>query len=90
MATLPQLIEDDIQRLDQALGEFITAADATARKSYAQAVNFSAQIAHDPTATAADKIEYLQLLHLANDAARLTLDEVAEWSAIYGKEFVEM
>jgi predicted regulator of Ras-like GTPase activity (Roadblock/LC7/MglB family) len=30
MATLPQLIEDDIQRLDEALREFITAADATA------------------------------------------------------------
>jgi hypothetical protein len=29
-------------------------------------------------------------LHLAGDAARLMLDEVAEWSAIYGKEFVEM
>ncbi len=30
MATLPQLIEDDIQRLDEALGEFIASADATA------------------------------------------------------------
>jgi predicted regulator of Ras-like GTPase activity (Roadblock/LC7/MglB family) len=30
MATLPQLIEDDIRRLDEALREFITAADATA------------------------------------------------------------
>jgi len=30
MATLPQLIEDDIQRLDEALRDFITAADATA------------------------------------------------------------
>jgi predicted regulator of Ras-like GTPase activity (Roadblock/LC7/MglB family) len=30
MATLPQLIEDDIQRLDEALREFNTAADATA------------------------------------------------------------
>ena len=30
MATLPQLIEDDIQRLDEALREFITAADAAA------------------------------------------------------------
>src|SRR5271170_4338908 len=30
MATLPQLIEDDIQRLGEALREFITAADATA------------------------------------------------------------
>lgn len=29
MATLPQLIEDDIQRLDEALREFITVADAT-------------------------------------------------------------
>ncbi len=29
-------------------------------------------------------------LHLATDAARLMLDEVAEWSAIYGKEFIEM
>jgi predicted regulator of Ras-like GTPase activity (Roadblock/LC7/MglB family) len=30
MATLPQLIEDDIQRIDETLREFITAADATA------------------------------------------------------------
>src|ERR1035438_3533614 len=30
MATLPQLIEDDIGQLDEALREFITAADATA------------------------------------------------------------
>ena len=30
MATLPQLIEDDIQRLDQALRELILATDATA------------------------------------------------------------
>jgi len=32
----------------------------------------------------------LDSLRLAEDVARLTLDEVAEWSAIYGKEFVEM
>ena len=30
MATLPQLIEDDIERLGEALREFIIAADATA------------------------------------------------------------
>lgn len=30
MATLPQLIEDDIQRLDEALREFNVSADATA------------------------------------------------------------
>ena len=30
MATLPQLIEDDIQRLDEALREFLISADATA------------------------------------------------------------
>jgi predicted regulator of Ras-like GTPase activity (Roadblock/LC7/MglB family) len=30
MATLPQLIEDDIQRIGETLREFITAADATA------------------------------------------------------------
>jgi len=30
MATLPQLIEDDIQRLDETLREFIASADATA------------------------------------------------------------
>jgi len=30
MATLPQLIEDDIQRLDEALREFVASADATA------------------------------------------------------------
>ena len=29
MATLPQLIEDDIERLEEALREFITSADAT-------------------------------------------------------------
>jgi predicted regulator of Ras-like GTPase activity (Roadblock/LC7/MglB family) len=30
MATLPQLIEDDIRRLDEALREFIASTDATA------------------------------------------------------------
>jgi predicted regulator of Ras-like GTPase activity (Roadblock/LC7/MglB family) len=30
MATLPQLIEEDIQQLDEALREFIVSADATA------------------------------------------------------------
>jgi len=30
MATLPQLIEDDIQRIDETLREFLAAADATA------------------------------------------------------------
>jgi len=30
MATLPQLIEDDIQRIDETLREFIASADATA------------------------------------------------------------
>jgi predicted regulator of Ras-like GTPase activity (Roadblock/LC7/MglB family) len=30
MATLPQLIEDDIQKLDGTLGEFVESADATA------------------------------------------------------------
>ncbi len=43
-------------------------ADATARKSYAEAMNYSAEIARDPAATTADKIEYLQLLHVANSA----------------------
>ena len=32
----------------------------------------------------------LDVLHVAEDVARVTLDEVAEWTAIYGKEFVEM
>lgn len=35
-------------------------------------------------------IRVIDALHLATDTARLTLDEVAEWSAIYGKEFIEM
>jgi hypothetical protein len=35
-------------------------------------------------------IRIADALHMADDTARLTLDEVAEWSAIYGKEFVEM
>ena len=30
MATLPQLIEDDIQRIDETLREFLASADATA------------------------------------------------------------
>ena len=29
-------------------------------------------------------------LHLGEDVAKSTIDEVAEWSAIYGKDFVEM
>jgi hypothetical protein len=32
----------------------------------------------------------LDVLRLAEDVARSTVDEVAEWSAVYGKEFVEM
>jgi hypothetical protein len=38
--------------------------------------------AHGPKLTSA-------ALKLAEDTARITLDEVAEWSAIYAKEFVE-
>jgi predicted regulator of Ras-like GTPase activity (Roadblock/LC7/MglB family) len=30
MATLPQLLEEDVQRIDEALREFISASDATA------------------------------------------------------------
>ncbi len=32
----------------------------------------------------------LDVLRLAEDVARSTIDEVAEWSAIYGKDFTEM
>ena len=32
----------------------------------------------------------LDVLHVAEDAARLTLDEVADWTALYGTEFLEM
>jgi hypothetical protein len=35
-------------------------------------------------------VRALDALRLAEDIATLTIDEVAEWSAIYGKEFVEM
>ena len=29
-------------------------------------------------------------MRLGDDVAKLTIDEVAEWSALYGKDFVEM
>ena len=32
----------------------------------------------------------LDVLHVAEDAARLTLDEVADWTALYGQEVLEM
>jgi hypothetical protein len=35
-------------------------------------------------------IRLLDALRLGEDVARSTIDEVAEWSAIYGKDFVEM
>jgi hypothetical protein len=41
-------------------------------------------------AMAARGARLADVLHVAEDAARLTLDEVSEWTAIYGKEFVEM
>jgi Tfp pilus assembly protein PilF len=43
------------------------AADAGTHKSYAKAVNYSAEIVRDPAATVSDKIEYLELLHLAGN-----------------------
>ena len=42
-------------------------ADAVSHKSYSKAMNYSAEIIRDPAASVADKIDYLQLLHLAND-----------------------
>jgi Tfp pilus assembly protein PilF len=42
--------------------------DASGHKSFAKAMDYSAEIVRDPAATETDKIEYLQLLHLANDA----------------------
>jgi predicted Zn-dependent protease len=42
------------------------AADASARKLYSKAVAYTAEVVRDPAATAGDKIDYLQLLHLAN------------------------
>ncbi len=42
------------------------AADATVRKLYSQAMNYTAELARDPAATVGDKIEYLQLLRLGN------------------------
>jgi hypothetical protein len=35
-------------------------------------------------------LRLLDALRLGEDVARTTIDEVAEWSAIYGKDFVEM
>ena len=35
-------------------------------------------------------VRLLDALRLGEDVARSTIDEVAEWSAIYGKDFVEM
>lgn len=35
-------------------------------------------------------VRTLDVLRLAEDVARSTIDEVAEWSAIYGKDFTEM
>jgi hypothetical protein len=35
-------------------------------------------------------VRLLDALRLGEDVAKSTIDEVAEWSAIYGKDFVEM
>jgi hypothetical protein len=43
-----------------------------------------------PGFAGADRPRILDALRLGEDMARLANDEVAEWSAIYGKEFVEM
>jgi len=42
------------------------AADASVRKLYSQAMNYTAEIVRDPAATVGDRIDYLQLLRLAN------------------------
>ena len=44
------------------------AADASLRKLYSQAMNYAAEVVRDPAATVEDKIDYLQLLRLANGA----------------------
>jgi hypothetical protein len=45
--------------------------------------HLSFPLAHEPA-------RLVDAVRLGDDVARLTIDEVAEWSAIYGKEFVEM
>jgi Flp pilus assembly protein TadD len=50
-------------------------ADAIDRKSVTAAVTYSKQIADDPTATFADKIEYLQLAHVTKS------DDYVPWLA---------
>lgn len=44
-------------------------ADAVEHKSIPRAKNYSAEIVRDPAATAGDKINYLELLHVAGDAS---------------------
>jgi len=43
--------------------------DASRRKAYATAVNYAAEIVHDPAAGVQDRIDYLQLLHLAGNGS---------------------
>jgi hypothetical protein len=42
-------------------------ADASARKSYSEAISYSKQIVSEPKAMVGDRIDYLQLLRVAND-----------------------
>lgn len=44
------------------------AADASTRKLYSKAMNYTAEIVRDPAASVGDRIDYLQLLRLANGA----------------------
>jgi hypothetical protein len=49
-----------------------------------------ARLARLPPGRADHRPRMIEVLRLAEDASRLTLGEVAEWSAIYGKDFPEI
>ena len=49
-----------------------------------------AQLRERSLALASRSPRLIDAMRLGDDVARVTIDEVAEWSAIYGKDFVEM
>ncbi len=68
---------------------FQSEASRLADRSQQMAVSLS-QLAVRSLAPGRRPTTLIDAMRLGDDVAKLTIDEVAEWSALYGKDFVEM
>ena len=68
---------------------FQSEASRLADRSQQMAVSLS-QLAARSLEPSRRPASLVDAMRLGDDVARLTIDEVAEWSALYGKDFVEM